>query len=323
LIAVRAPVDLTISDTPGFRARPDAVKAALVILSQSRTARGFAAAAIGEGYRIVVDPPAISGAGPEFENDSFGSTDHEIKIINLRGCDDPMRMALILAHELAHVSQIVGGGLDLHVSAHHPLASIRQLMAMEGDARAYEFLVAAELAHRGAEDPEERLLFPQALDAAADSIGAAFAPRIIELAKPAIAAGGAPAEWMARIFKCLYASPGLRAHYESTIVHGIETFEAHNPGSLQDPALFRGDIPMEDIVARLDRHGTAYLAKAAGYLDFADVKMSGIMPETQQRLAALEARRHENQQTRDEPSWQGAILPLVTTRAAQPRPPAP
>ncbi len=323
LVGVRAPVELPILDTPGFRERPDAVKAALLILSQSPTARKFAAIAIHEGYRINVDPPAISGAGAAFEAATFGSTDHANKRINLRGCDDPLRMAFILAHELTHVSQIVEGGLDMRVSTLHPLAAIRQLLAMEADARAHEFLFAVELSQCAAGDPGERLLFPQALDAAAESMGIAFGPRLIELAKPELAAGGAPQNWMKRVFKSFYATPGLRMHYENTILHGIETFEKENPGALKDPALFQGDMPPADLVARLGRHNLAYLANSEDFINFGDVRISGVSAGTQQQLAALEAIRHENPQTQGDASWRGAVYQLMLASTPKPRPPAP
>lgn len=322
LIAVRATVELPVLDTPGFRAREDVVKAALVILSQSPTARKFAQTAIGAGYSIAVDPPSISGAGAEYEAESFGNTNHASRRINVRGSDDPLKIAMVLAHELAHVSQIIDGGFDVHVSAQHPLSSIRQLLAMEGDARAYEFLIAAELQYPAKDDPEERLLFPAMLDVAGDSIGVGLAKKVIEMAKPALERGDDPAEFMARVFKCFYASPSLREHYENTILHSIDTLEREQPGSLSDPALFRGRIPAEEIISRLDAHGVPYLAKQAPkYIDLDDPVMCSVSVRTQQKLVALEAARHRNPAVPAEEHWEGTVYKLVT--AGPKRGPAP
>lgn len=318
LIAVRATVELPVLDTAGFRARPDAVKAALVILSQSPTARKFAQAAIRAGYSIAVDPPSLSGAGAEYEDDSFGNTDHAGRRINVRGTDDPLKLAMVLAHELAHVSQIVDGGLDIHVSAQHPLSSIRQLLAMEGDARAYEFLIASELQFPAKDDPEERLLFPCMLDVAAESIGVGLAKKVVELAKPGLEKGADPSEYMARVFKSFYASPSLREHYENTILHSIATLEREQPGSLSDPALFQGRVPAEEIMSRLDGHGVPYLSKHAGkYIDLDDPLMCSVSARTQQKLVALEALRHRNPAVPDGEHWEGTVYHPVSARPKQ------
>jgi hypothetical protein len=323
LIAVRATVDLPVLDTPGFQKRPDAIKAALLILSQSPTGRKLAAAAIAAGYRIYVDPPSLSGAGPEYEDGTYGSTDHVNRRINSAGDQHPLHLALTLAHELAHVSQIINGGLDIQVSALHPLASIRQLLAMEGDARAYEFLVAAELQYPAKDDPGERLLFQGALDAVAKTIGVSLAPRVIDLAKPALEQGGDKAEWMARIFKCFYASPALREHYENTILHAVETLEREQPGSLADAALFRGEMTQQELVSRIDGHGVTYLVRHVGkYIDLDAPQMAAVSPRTQQRLLDFEALRHQNPRTQDDRSWKGTVFQLVPA-PPPPRPPAP
>lgn len=322
LIAVRAPVDLPVLETPGFLKRADAVKAALLILSQSPAARELARIAIDAGYSINVDPPAMSGAGPEYEDGSFGNTDHANRRINLRGSDDPLQMAMVIAHELAHVGQIIEGGLDIHVSALHPLAAIRQLLAMEGDARAHEFLVAYELSHAMKDDPGERLLFPQMLAVAADTIGVSMAKRVIELAKPALEQGGAPEEWMARVFKSFYASPSLRDHYENTILYSLENFAAADPETLRDPALFQGEMPQPELRARLETRHPYLSACGENYIDLDQPQMCAVSERTRQRLADFEALRHANPQTQGDKSWRGPVYQLLP--AARPTsPPAP
>ncbi|TAL39902.1 MAG: hypothetical protein EPN97_01555 [Alphaproteobacteria bacterium] len=315
LIAVRSTVDLPVLDTPGFQKNPDVVKAALLILSQSPTARKFAATAIAAGYSIFVDPPHLSGAGPQYDDGAAGNTDHLNRRINVAGGDDPLALAMVLAHELAHVSQIVDGGLDMTVSALHPLAAIKQLLAMEGDARAYEFLIASELSFRAKDDPEERLIFPSMLDVAAETIGYSTAAKIIAAAKPELEKGGDPAGWMARIFKGFYASPGLRDHYENTILFSLETLARNNPGTLTDAALFQGDMPQEELMQRLDSRGTPYLAAhAENYIDLDSPVMAGVSARTQERLAEFEKLRHRNPETLSQKSWQGEVYQLLPAR---------
>jgi hypothetical protein len=308
LVAVRALVALPVLESQGFRDHEEDVEAALLILSQSKTARRLAETAIAAGYSLMIDPPALRDNAEASEADTFGNTDHANRRINLRS-GDPFHMALTIAHELSHVSQIVDGGLDVHVSAAHPLSSIRQLMMMEGDARAYEFLVAAELSCRAKDDPDERLIFPQMLDVAADAIGVPFAAKVIAAAKPELEQGGDAALWMARIFKCLYASLPLRRHYETTIVETMERLEREEPGTIIQPELFKGGMTAEDIAARLDSRGPAYLAPAmkSGYLDFNDPRMMSIAEETQQRLLALEQLRQANPATSGDAPWQGVV----------------
>jgi hypothetical protein len=322
LIAVRSPVDLPVLDTPGFQKNPDVVKAALLILSQSPTARAFATTAITAGYRIYVDPPRLSGAGPQFEDDASGNTDHANRRINVRGCDDPLKLAMVLAHELAHVSQIIDGGLDMEVSRLHPLDAVKQLLAMEGDARAHEFLIAAELCLRRTDDPPERLLFPSMLDVAGESIGYAMAAKIIAAAKPELQAGVHPGKWMATIFKGFYASPSLREHYENTILFSLETLEREHPGTLKDAALFQGGLSQMELIRKLGVRGMPYLdAHAEGYIDLDAPVMASISARTQEKLLAFEALRHENPETLSQRSWRGEVYALV--KGKKPAGPAP
>lgn len=315
LIAVRNTVDLPILDTPGFQKDPEVVKAALLILSQSPTARAFATTAIEAGYRIFVDPPSLSGAGPQFEEGASGNTDHANRRINVRGGDDPLKLAMILAHELAHVSQIVDGGLDMQVSRLHPLDAIKQLLAMEGDARAHEFLIACELCLRKKSDPQERLVFPAILDVAANSIGYALATDIIAAAKPELEKGAHPSLWMAQIFKGFYASPSLREHYENTILFSLETLEREQPGTLKEAALFQGTVTKDELLKKLGSRGMPYLGiYAVNYTDLDAPIMTGVSARTQEKLSAFEAIRHENPETRAQRPWQGHVYQLIRAK---------
>ena len=315
LIAVRGTVDLPVLDTPGFQKNPEVVKAALLILSQSPTARAFATTAIEAGYRIYVDPPSLSGAGPQFEEGASGNTDHANRRINIRGGDDPLKIAMILAHELAHVSQIADGGLDIEVSRLHPLDAIKQLLAMEGDARAHEFLIASELCLRQPGDPPERLLFPSMLEVAADSIGYAMAAKIIAEAKPELEKGAHSAKWMAKIFKGFYASPGLREHYENTILFSLETLEREQPGTLKDAALFQGGLSQMELIRKLGSRGMPYLdTHAEGYINLDAPLMTSVSARTQEKLLAFEATRHENPETLSQKSWRGEAYTLLKAK---------
>lgn len=321
LIAVRETVPLPILDTPGFRAREDAIKGALLILSQSKTARKLAEAAIASGYSIHVDPPVIGGAGEDHEDEAQGSTDHANRNIRLRGSDDPLRMALVLAHELAHISQIVNGGLDLAVTASHPVASLRQLLAMEGDARAYEMLVAIELSYKTNDDPEERLVFPQMMDLAAQTVGSSFAQKIVSRVKPMLEKKEgeeghiAPQKVMAAIFKGFYGSPSLRLHYEDTI---LEVMKRQERETLQDPLNFQGGLTAKELEARLGAHAVPYLQAAPpGYIDLDSAQMLSVSEKTQASLLELEKIRHENPATRGDDTWR---IPAYAIESAAPAP---
>ena len=328
LVAVRETLPLPILDTEGFRAREDQVKAVLLILSQSKTARKLAQAALASGYSIHVDPPVIGGAGAENEEDAQGSTDHVNRRINLRGTDNPLRMTLTLAHELAHISQIVNGGLDLSVTASHPVASMRQLLAMEGDARAYEMLVAIELSHKTKDEPEERLLFPQMMELAGKTIGSSFAQKIIARVKPMLQKGEgeeghiAPQKVMAAIFKGFYGSPSLRQHYEDTILEALKRQERE---TLQDPLNFQGGLSAKELEARIDAHGLPYLQSAPqGYIDLDSALMLSVSEKTQAALLELEKIRHANPATQDDATWRIPAYAVETAAPArQKKPKAP
>jgi hypothetical protein len=325
LIAVRGLLPLPLLDTPGFQQRRDAIEAALLILSQSETARKFALVAIAAGYSIEVDPPFIHGADYAHEADAQACADHGARRIRLRGGDDPLALALAMAHELAHVSQIMEGGLDISVSTLHPLAAIRQLMAMEGDARAYEFLVACELAFRGDADPEERLTFPQAIDAVKSSIGISMAATLIDHMRDRLPERREAV--MAGVFKCLYAAPSLRQHYEDAILHGIATLEREQPGTLKDPALFQGQVTAEALLGKLDGRGRPYALAHAAYLDLDSPAMTSVSDETAAQLEAFEKIRRENPATRKDAPWRPAAPDYASVatlrRAAAQKGPAP
>lgn len=325
LVAVRETLPLPILDTEGFRAREEQVKAALLILSQSKTARKLAQAALASGYSIHVDPPVIGGAGEASEEDAQGSTDHANRRINLRGTDDPLRMTLTLAHELAHISQIVNGGLDLAITKSHPVASLRQLLAMEGDARAYEMLVAIELSHKTKDEPDERLLFPQMMELAGKTIGSSFAQKIIARVRPMLQKDEgeeghiAPQKVMAAIFKGFYGSPSLRAHYEDTI---LETLGRQDRETLQDPLNFQGGLSAKELETRLDAHAVPYLQAAPqGYIDLDGAQMLSVSQKTQAALLELEKIRHENPATQNDATWRVPAYAIETAGRRKPQAP--
>lgn len=65
----------------------------------------------------VMDSPVIAGGGAAHESAAMGGTDHALKRIHLKSGAAPESLALVLAHELAHVSQIVNGGFDIDLGA--------------------------------------------------------------------------------------------------------------------------------------------------------------------------------------------------------------
>lgn len=303
---VRGILPLPVGDTEAYRLRQDVVDAALVILSQSPTARKLAATAIAKNYTIVIDPPVISGAGVEHENLALGSTDALNKRINLKSQDDPVALAMVLAHELAHVSQMEKGSMPYSVTPYHPLASIRNLMAMEGDARAHEFIVALELSYLQKGDPDERLIFPQAIDIAAENIGGEMPKRVIAHFKENFPDGVDRADMMARIFKAFYASADLRAHYEATILHSLSTVAAGHPGAWKNEKLFNGDIPVDAIIAAIDGHSIPYLAARKRFVSLESDQMTALWPSTLEKLGAMEKERHENPLARNDRPWTDA-----------------
>lgn len=321
-IAIRGILPLPVADTPAYWAQQEKIDAAMVVLSQSPTARKLAATAIAAGFSIVVDPPVISGAGPEADENNLvmGATDHLNKQIRLKGNDDPVLMAIVIAHELAHVSQNVNGGFPFVVSPYHPLSSLKMLMAMEGDARAHEFLVAYELAYAGKDDPAQRLLFPQAIDIAADNMGSAMAKRVIEKLKPRFPDEIDPKGVMAAMFTAFYSSPGLRLHYEDTILHAIDTVEQLNPGTIADEKHFTREVATAEILERLDSHNVAYLQKRADRFNLDGADMTALHESTLARLGAYEQKRRENPLVRGERSWTDAP-PMASVVQAMPAAP--
>lgn len=278
VIAVRSLLPLVIDDTPAFRAGENIVEAALVILSQSPHARALAQTALRNNYRIHVAGIAHDSAGAE----ASGYTDHLNRRIVASPQTDPLRLALVIAHELAHVVQ-GEKGFTFSVLDKTPAASIRELLALEGDARAHEFIVALDLAYKSGDDPDERLLFPQAIDLAADTIGSSMTRKVIEHFRPQFP-DISREDMMARVFKSFYASLPLRAHYEGTILDALESLPAQQQ---RDPALFRDEFDSAAVLKKLG----GYAEKGAKYLDLDSPQMAGITPAAQERLTAWQQKR--------------------------------
>ncbi len=278
VIAVRSLLPLVIEDTQAFRAQENVAEAAMVILSQSPHARALAQVALQKNYSI-----RFTDALEDSENaERSGSTDHTNRRIIALTQGDPLRVALVIAHELAHVAQ-AEKGFTFSVLDKTPAAAIRELMALEGDARAHEFIVALELAYKSGDDPDERLLFPQAIDAVMDSTGSALTRKVIEYFRPQFPDID-PDEMMARVFKSFHGSLALRLHYEGTIMTALENLE---PQQLRDPALFKDEF---DSPATLRKLGD-YAQKAAKYLDLDSPQMACITAFTQEQLAAWQHKR--------------------------------
>lgn len=315
---VRDMLPLPVAGTKGFEGREETIEAALVILSQSPTGRAMMQTAIDADYTIYIDPPVIGGAGPEDEADANGGADHENRRINLRGTDDAYALALTIGHELCHVEQFVNGGLCIHIREEHPVSALKKLLAMEGDARAHEMLIAIELAYGRKDDPEGRLRFPQMIDKAVEGMGIPVVAKLMEAVAERLPDDVAHDKIMAGVFKGFYNAPGLRRHYENTILHGLERQDAKD---LRDPAQFQGQISAADLMARIDaavgrreaQTGvTPYLQKnAPGYIDLDDPAFLSVGAATQARLDRLSALRHENPAAGDEMPWRAAVYEIV------------
>lgn len=280
-IAVRSLLPLVVADTPAYREHAETVEAALLILSQSPQARMLAQTALANNYSIRIGAIAYDSNTAE----ASGFTDHlnrRIHIAPVTGDDAAMRMALGIGHELAHVNQ-ADKGFEFSVLKQHPAASIRELMALEGDARAQEFIVALELAFKSDSDPDERLLFPNAIEVAADTIGSPMAKKVIEHFRPQFPDINRE-EMMARIFKSFYASIPLRAHYEGAVLQALEKTDA---ADVANPAFFSGGF---NAAATLKKLG-GYAEKAAKYLDLDSPQMAGITQDTQEKLGLWQQKR--------------------------------
>lgn len=316
----RPAIELDLADTPAAHENLKLIEAALLILSQSDTGRYLLQTAKDADYLIVANPPTVGGAGRDHESDAQASADFENRLINLKCDADPLTLAFRIAHELAHVTQFAAG-LTLDICGPHPASALRQLLAQEADARAYEMKVAIDLATVKAGSPADRLVFPEALDIAAESIGNSFGKNLVERIRPKLQDGTLkPENAMLATFKGFYNSISLRAHYEATILHGLQKKDA---SVLQDPENFRQWRDADDIIKRLDARGTPYLAAAPeGYIDLDCPMMASAHPATLDAFKTLEKIRHENPATRNDRPWEmeSYVIKPAPANAAAPAP---
>jgi hypothetical protein len=278
VIVVRSLLPLPVADTPAFRAQADVVEAALLILSQSPHARVLAQAALKNNYAIRIDNIVHDSGRVE----SHGHTDHLNRRIYAVPEPDPVVLALRIAHELAHVAQ-AEKGFEFSVLKQTPQSAIRELMALEGDARAHEFIVALELGYKTKTDPDQRLLFPQAIDAVMETLGGEMSKKLVAHFRPQFPDIDRD-EMMARVFKSFYASIPLRAHYEASVLYALQGVDAADAAN---PALFRHEF---DSAATLQKLG-GYALKSAKYLGLDSPQMAGVTQATQQQLAAWQQLR--------------------------------
>ncbi|HYD17671.1 MAG TPA: DUF6782 family putative metallopeptidase [Patescibacteria group bacterium] len=277
VIAVRGLLPLPVQDTPGFRAASGVVEAALLILSQSPHARRMAQTALAQKYSVRIGSATQSSEWAE----ASGHTDIANRVIHAGAETDPLKLALVIAHELAHVAQ-ADKGFNFSVTNKKPEAAMRELMVMEGDARAHEFIVALELAYKMPGDPDERLLFPAAIDAVSDSLGSDLTRKIIAHFRPQFPEIDRD-EMMARVFKSFYGSLALRAHYEASVQTAL-----NDPAvRLLDDSAFVKDF---DAAAALQKLG-GYAIKAAKYLDLDAPQMAGLTQSGQDGINQWRARR--------------------------------
>ncbi len=281
IIAVRGSCPLPVLDTPAFRASEDTVAAALLILSQSMLARELAAVAIKAGYDL-----RITGANSESASAvAFCNTDPERRQINIGACGDAETLALHIIHELVHVSQMERGGLSVDTRLATPAASIRQLLAMEADARARTLQVAIELEFAGKGDPAERLLFPGIVMRAAAEAGVDKTQSLIADVMPQLPHEVTQDLLLAAVFRSFYSSAGLRRHYEGTVTAALAT----TGDDFSNEKLFTGGKSVEELRAALDSHmPPAYIAKYSDIIDLGSNFFAAISQKTQNQLDALQ-----------------------------------
>ncbi len=239
LVAVRGLMPLAVLESPAFRATEDIVSAALLMLSQSPAARDLAQLAIQKGYSLH-----ITGANRESADAvASANTDPVNRRINIGAVDDAATLALRIIHELVHVRQMERGGLSPDTRLQTPVASIRQLLAMEADARARTISIAMELEFLKPDDPEERLLFPGMTALAKIEAGVRAIAQLPD------------GHTMAAAFDAFYTSAGLRQHYEGSVVTAIEAAG----DDLKDPKFFTDGKTAAELKAALGAYITADL----------------------------------------------------------------
>lgn len=233
-------LDLAVFETDNLAPYLDTIDAAIFLLSQSPIARQLAETAIAADYTIIVQH-----AKPDQPLTQYGYVDADNKLIFVYPVEDARVLALVLAHELTHVSQIVRGGLDLNVLDEHPLSTIRRITAMEADARVHELGVALELDRAGI------------AGMLADAVTKSNSPYVNDVVRN-MPATATPAELMADAFLTLYRMADLRASYEESVIAALE---GAADDLIRDQIYLSAETPVAKVVDRLNSHAHApYLA---------------------------------------------------------------
>lgn len=233
-------LDLAVYETDNLAPYLDTIDAAIFLLSQSPIARQLAETAIAADYTIIVQH-----AKPDQPLTQYGYVDSDSKLIFVYPVEDVRVLALVLAHELTHVSQIIKGGLDLNILNEDPLSSIRRITAMEADARTHELGVALEL---------ERAGIAGMLDCAAAKSNNPQVENVVR----GLQAQSTPADLMADTFLTLYSMADLRASYEEGV---LEALEAAPEDVIKDHVYLAADTPIAKVVECLNTHAPQpYLA---------------------------------------------------------------
>jgi len=285
---------LPVYDTPEIHGFESTIEEAIFILSQSETARKFAATAMAADYVIVI---------ADDENKNLrGYVDHEQRLIFLAKEQDPRLLALTLGHELAHVSQKVNGGIEIDTRLDHPQDAIRKLLAMEADARAHEILIATELSFADQKDKAPRASFSEIFNMAAEKSENPLVTGLLRNIEGKLQTGDvAPHKLLAACFKSFYGETSFRRTYENVVVRKLAQYDAE---TFQAPENFQRRIDADTLTRKIDAHSTAYLAPNKEHVDLNAPVYHALSSETQIFLQAAQKIRFENPALTQEALWQ-------------------
>lgn len=240
---------------------------AVLILSQSDTGRHLLQDARHAGFKIFFDQPGNA------KHKAEGLCHGAARNITLSDHDDPLKLALLLAHECSHALQHISAPHLAASDRHHLPGAIKHILATEADAFAHAVQTAYELAH------------PPAGRVGTDRLIAC-----LHLSYPHLAAHVATGfhrddlatgRLMARAFDGFFADPSLRHVYQDI---ALELFRTHaeaieaKGGSCE--SLFVSEMSGKDIVAHLRWGRLPYVQRHLPLLDLDDPAYSGVSLKT-------------------------------------------
>lgn len=260
---MKKPLDIAVYDTPSLAGFQHTLEQAILILSQSDTARHFGQAVIDHDYVVLVEDK------DGLKDDETGATDHDQKIIFLRKNDDARAIAIVLSHEFCHVSQRVNGGIVMDLKGDHPHHSLKKFMMQEADARAHEIGIAIEL------EP----LFNGITQMTVDKSNNPILEKLVEKAGADITTKRDAV--MAGCFKSVFLHMPIRNDYEGNLLQRVANLGAD---ILSDAQNLTNTETAGALMTAFDKHGAHYLTKHSAYIADTQPPVTAV---TQKSFAAL------------------------------------